>query len=87
MADTLLLKALRSRAKSLNLDNSHLSDLPPLLGQLDTLTSLSAKNNELRALPEQLAQLRKARVQLASLARHTITEELTFPVTQYLLSS
>ena len=57
MADGCVLKALRSRAKSLNLDNSHLEALSPLLGKLDFLHSLSAKNNRLQGLPPELSKL------------------------------
>lgn len=57
MADGCVLKALRSRAKSLNVDNSHLDALSPLLGKLDFLHSLSAKNNRLQGLPPELSKL------------------------------
>lgn len=57
MAEACVVKALRSRTKSLSLDNSQLRNLPASLGRLGFLTSLSAKNNSLGALPQEVALL------------------------------
>lgn len=54
-----VLKALRSRTRSLQLDNSELQALPPEVGQLDFLSALSAKNNQLQTLPPEIARLKK----------------------------
>ena len=61
MTDTWVLKALRSRTKTLSLDNSHIKNFPPSLGQLDCLTSLTAKSNELQTLPDEIARLDKVK--------------------------
>ncbi len=75
MAEAWVLKALRSRTKSLNLDNSQIRELSPSLGQLDFLTSLSAKSNELRSLPNELGQLK--RVGTRSLRLRNATPDMT----------
>ena len=57
MAEAYVLKALRSRTRSLSLDNSQIKRLPASLGRLGFLTSLSAKNNSLEALPPEVVVL------------------------------
>ena len=57
MTDGWVLKALRSRTKSLSLDN-HVKVLPPSVGKLDFLLSLSVKNNRLQSLPPEIAALK-----------------------------
>ena len=56
-----VLKALKSHTRTLSLDNSNLQALPPALGRLTFLTSLSAKNNALRTLPQQITSLSAVR--------------------------
>ena len=59
MTDGYVLKALRSRTKSLSLDNSQLQVLSPTIGRLEFLVSLSAKNNQLQTLPAETASLKR----------------------------
>lgn len=56
-----VIKALQSQTRTLSLNNSNLQALPAALGRLTFLTSLSAKNNALRTLPEQIALLSSVR--------------------------
>ena len=56
-----ILKAVQSGTKTLSLDNCRLQCLPQALGRLGRLTSLSAKNNVLESLPEELAKLSAVR--------------------------
>ena len=55
--DNRVLRALKSRTKSLCFDKCSLRELPTALGRLDFLHSLSAKNNSLRTLPEETSRL------------------------------
>ena len=73
MAETCVLKALRSRTKSLSLDNSQLKSLPASLGRLVFLTSLSAKNNSLGALPQEAALLTGVSLYSAVAHKHFCT--------------
>ena len=59
MTDGYVLKALRSRTKSLSLDNSQLQVLSPTIGRLEFLVSFSAKNNQLQTLPAETASLKR----------------------------
>ena len=54
-AEGSVLKALKSKTKSLTLDNRQLKELPVSIGRLAFLQSLSAKNNDLQTLPEEIA--------------------------------
>lgn len=56
-----ILKAVQSGTKTLCLDNCKLQCLPQALGRLGRLTSLSAKNNVLESLPEEIAKLNSVR--------------------------
>lgn len=66
MTDGYVLKALRSRTKSLSLDNSQLQVLSPTIGRLEFLVCVSAKNNQLQTLPTETALLK-----LVSTARYS----------------
>ena len=61
-----VLKALRSRPRSLSLDNAGLTALPPAMQQLDFLESLSAKNNQLQTLPPEIAKLKRVRLKAST---------------------
>ena len=52
-----VLRALKSRTKSLCFDLGGLAELPTAIGRLDFLQSLSAKNNCLRTLPQEISNL------------------------------
>lgn len=54
-----VLKALKSRTKKLSLDNNGLKTLSVSVGRLGFLETLSAKNNDLLFLPEEIANLRQ----------------------------
>lgn len=54
-----VLKALKSRTKKLSLDNKGIRTFPLSVGRLDFLETLSAKNNDLFTLPEEVANLKK----------------------------
>ena len=56
----MILKALASRPKSLNLDSKGLTELPKAIGQLrECLRTLSARNNKLTCVPGELDQLKE----------------------------
>ena len=57
-----VLKALKSHTHSLSLDNSKLQIIPAAIGRLDFLIFLSAKNNSLRTLPKEIANLSSVRL-------------------------
>lgn len=57
MTDACVLKALKSRTRSLNLDNGQLRTITPTIGRLEFLVSFSAKNNQLQTLPTDFAAL------------------------------
>ncbi len=57
-----VLKALKSRTKKLSLDNNALKTLSVSVGRLGFLETLSAKNNDLLSLPEEIANLRQVRM-------------------------
>lgn len=61
-----IVKVLAAGSKSLSLDNAGLSVLPAPVVRLYSLCSLSAKNNSLSDLPEELANLRNVLNQLRS---------------------
>ena len=56
-----ILKALRSKTRSLSLDNSNLETLPGSIGKLHFLQSLSVKNNSLKSLPLRFVNLKSVR--------------------------
>jgi len=56
-SDKRIFAALKSRSKSLNLDNNGLQKIPDSLGRLTFLTSFSVKNNHLKTLNNHLAKL------------------------------
>ena len=57
MADTLLVRALKSKPKSLNLSNKKLDRVPKAIGKLDCVIHLQLKNNFLKTLPHELTYL------------------------------
>ncbi|XP_075438949.1 leucine-rich repeat-containing protein 69 isoform X2 [Ascaphus truei] len=57
MADTMVLRALRGRARILNLNGKRLLRVPGAVGSLTLLTVLQLKNNLLSQLPEELTVL------------------------------
>ena len=57
MADTLLVRALKSKPKSLNLSNKKLDRVPKAIGKLDCVVHLQLKNNKLTQLPFELSYL------------------------------
>ncbi|KAI8481676.1 PREDICTED: leucine-rich repeat-containing protein 69-like [Branchiostoma belcheri] len=63
MADTLLLRALKGKAKKLNFSNKKLDSVPPIIGKIVSLTNVELKNNRIRDLPAEFGSL----VQLAIL--------------------
>lgn len=61
MSEQRVLRAIKSRTKTLSFNNCDLKSLPPALGRLDFLTSLSAKNNGLKTLPQEISNLSSVR--------------------------
>ena len=57
MADTLLVRALKSKPKSLNLSSKKLDKVPKAIGKLDCVIHLQLKNNRLKTLPHELSYL------------------------------
>ncbi|XP_064641390.1 leucine-rich repeat-containing protein 69-like isoform X1 [Lineus longissimus] len=57
MADTLLLRALKSQPKLLNLNNKKLDNVPKLVGKLTTVNHIQLKSNNLRTLPKEFSTL------------------------------
>ena len=57
MADALLIPALRSQPKSLNLCNKKLEKIPKSIGKLDCVCQLQLKNNKIKKLPKELCHL------------------------------
>jgi hypothetical protein len=55
--DNRVLRALKSGTKSLCYDNSSLRELSAAIGRCGFLQSLSAKNNHLETLPQEIALL------------------------------
>jgi len=60
MSDRIVLKALASKPKSLNLDGKNLLELPKAIIKLgECLCSLSARNNKITCIPNEFDQLQK----------------------------
>ena len=77
-----VLRALKSRTKSLCFDLSSLKELPTAIGRLDFLQSLSAKNNSLQTLPQEICQLREVCVCERERERERETAQMTMiPIT------
>ena len=57
MSEQRVLKAIKSRTRTLSFNNCELKSLPPSLGRLDFLISLSAKSNGLEELPQDISKL------------------------------
>ena len=53
----LIEQAAKEKATSLDLTGNQLTELPPEIGQLTSLTTLYLQENQLTALPEQIGQL------------------------------
>ncbi|CAD5110837.1 DgyrCDS199 [Dimorphilus gyrociliatus] len=62
MSDILLLKALKSQPKNVNLNNKHLKKLPKLVGKLTSVLQLELKHNQLSELPDEFGQLEQLEV-------------------------
>ena len=60
--DNRVLRALKSRTKTLCFDQSSLKELPAAIGRLNFLQSLSAKSNCLHTLPGETANLKQVGV-------------------------
>ena len=59
MADAILLHAYKGKAKSANLSNKNLNQVPALVGRLSNLKILDLKNNRICSLPLEFAALGK----------------------------
>ncbi|XP_069813464.1 leucine-rich repeat-containing protein 69 [Dendropsophus ebraccatus] len=57
MADLLVLRAIRGRARTLNLNGKKLQRVPGAVGNITRLTALHLKNNSLCQLPEEVTAL------------------------------
>ncbi|KAK6169205.1 hypothetical protein SNE40_020301 [Patella caerulea] len=57
MADTLLLRVLKSKPSHLKLNNQKLQKIPKVIGKLEGLTLLDIKNNKLKDLPYEVSHL------------------------------
>lgn len=57
MADTLLLRALKGQAKSINLSCKKLDKVPKIIGQIQTILQVDLKGNKLTHLPDELGHL------------------------------
>ena len=57
MADTLLVRALKGKPKSLNLCNKKLDKVPKAIGKLDCVVHLQLRGNKLTSLPIELSHL------------------------------
>ena len=56
-----MVRALAAGSRSLSLDNAGLDTLPAAVVRLSGLCNLSAKNNSLRDLPNEIVNLRNVR--------------------------
>lgn len=61
MADVLVLRAIRGRARTLNLNGKKLQRVPGAVGSLTQLTALHLKNNWLCQLPGEVTALSNVR--------------------------
>lgn len=57
MADTLLLRALKCQPKVLKLSSKKLEKVPKAIGRLSCITHLELRNNKLKVLPPEIAEL------------------------------
>ena len=57
MADTILLKSLKSQPKLLNLNNKKLDRVPKAIGRLMNVLHVEIKNNKLKSLPIEFGEL------------------------------
>lgn len=57
MADTLLVRALKGKPKTLNLCNKKLDKVPRAIGKLDCVVHLQLRGNKLKDLPIELSHL------------------------------
>ena len=62
MADIILLHAYKGKAKSVNLSNKNLSDVPNLVGKLSNVKILDLKSNKIRRLPPDFAAIGQVNV-------------------------
>ena len=62
MSDRIVLRALASKPKSLNLDGKSLRELPKAISQLGgCLCSFSARNNKITRIPKEFIRLQKVK--------------------------
>ena len=61
MADKVLFNAYKGRAKSVNLSNKNLTQVPGIIGQISTLKAVDLKNNKIFSLPSEFASLNQVR--------------------------
>ena len=59
--DALLLRALKSQPKSVNLDNKKLEKVPKLIGKLVSTLHITLKNNRINELPQEFGDLIQVR--------------------------
>jgi hypothetical protein len=57
MADTLLLRSLKSQPKLLKLNNKKLNKVPRLIGQFTNVINIELKNNKITTLPRDFGEL------------------------------
>ena len=61
MADTILLRSLKSQPKLLNLNNKKLDQIPRLIGRFLNVLHIEAKNNKIQTLPHEFGELVQVR--------------------------
>ena len=61
MADTILVRALKGKPKTLNLCNKKLDRVPKAIGKLDCVIHLQLRGNKLKDLPLELSHLYQVR--------------------------
>ena len=57
MADTLLLRSLKSQPKNVNLNNKKLDKVPKIIGKLVNALQITMKNNNIKSLPPEFGDL------------------------------
>ncbi|XP_005101046.1 leucine-rich repeat-containing protein 69 isoform X2 [Aplysia californica] len=82
MADTLLIRALKSQPKQLTLCNKNLVKIPRAIGKLDCICQLQLKNNKIKKLPKELCHL--FQLQVLNLGNNDLDE--FSPILQHLHS-
>ena len=57
MADTILLRSLKSQPKTLSLSNKKLDRVPKIIGKLVAVLQIDIKNNNINDLPPEFGKL------------------------------